>query len=64
LILIGANVAAANFAILSVHTVRLNRALLPEPLRPPRWREAVVLGGGLGFAALAGRALFRALLGI
>ena len=64
LILIGANVAAANFAILSIHTVRLNRALLPEPLRPPRWREVVVVGGGLGFAALAARALVRVLLGV
>ncbi|HKW90270.1 MAG TPA: hypothetical protein VJX92_00135, partial [Methylomirabilota bacterium] len=63
LILIGANVAAANFAILSIHTVRLNRALLPEPLRPARWREVVVVGGGLAFAALAGRALIRVLLG-
>jgi hypothetical protein len=53
LILIGANVAAVNFALLSFHTLRLNRALLPESLRPPRWREAVMALGGLGFAALA-----------
>ena len=52
-ILISANVAALNFAVLSFHTLRLNRALLPEPLRPPRWREAVVALGGLGFAGLA-----------
>ena len=53
LILVGANVAALNFAILSLHTIRLNRALLPAPLRPSRWREAVVALGGLGFTALA-----------
>lgn len=53
LILIGANVAALNFAVLSFHTLRLNRALLPEALRPSRWREAVVALGGLGFAGLA-----------
>lgn len=53
LIVISANVAALNFAVLSFHTLRLNRALLPEALRPPRWREAVVALGGLGFAALA-----------
>jgi hypothetical protein len=53
LILIGANVSALNFAILSAHTIRLNRALLPDALRPARWREAVVAAGGLGFAALA-----------
>jgi len=53
LIVISANVAALNFAVLSFHTLRLNRALLPEALRPPRWREAVVALGGLGFAGLA-----------
>jgi hypothetical protein len=64
LILIGANVAALNFAILSVHTVRLNRALLPAPLRPPRWREVVVIAGGLGFAALAARVLASVLFSV
>ena len=64
LILIGANVAALNFAILSVHTVSLNRVLLPRPLRPPRWREVVILLGGLGFALLAGRVLARLLLAV
>jgi hypothetical protein len=53
LIVISANVAALNFAVLSFHTLALNRALLPEALRPPRWREAVVALGGLGFAGLA-----------
>jgi len=53
LIVIGANIAAVNFAVLSLHTLRLNRALLPAPLRAPLWREVVVAAGGLGFAALA-----------
>jgi hypothetical protein len=53
MIVIGADIAAVNFAVLSFHTLRLNRALLPEPLRPPRWREAVVAAGGTGFAVLA-----------
>jgi hypothetical protein len=53
LIVIGADVAAVNFAVLYFHTLRLNRALLPEALRPPRWREAVVAVGGIGFAVLA-----------
>lgn len=57
LILIGANVAALNFAVLSVHTLWLNRTLLPPPLRPARWREAVVALGGLLFAALVLRVL-------
>jgi len=64
LILVGANVAALNFAVLSFHTLRLNRALLPEPLRPPRWREAVVALGGLAFALLVGRVLVQLLLGL
>jgi hypothetical protein len=63
-ILIGANVAALNFAILSVHTVSLNRALLPATLRPPWWREAIVLLGGLGFAVLVARVAARALLSV
>jgi hypothetical protein len=53
LIVIGADIAALNFAVLSFHTLRLNRVLLPEPLRPPRWREGVLAAGGLGFALLA-----------
>jgi hypothetical protein len=64
LILVGANLAALNFAVLSFHTLRLNRALLPEPLRPRRWREAVVALGGLGFALLTARVLARLLLGV
>jgi hypothetical protein len=53
LIVIGADIAAVNFAVLSFHTLRLNRALLPKVLRPPLWREVVVAGGGTGFAVLA-----------
>jgi hypothetical protein len=53
LIVIGADIAAVNFAVLSFHTLCLNRTLLPEPLRPPLWREAVVAAGGAGFAVLA-----------
>ena len=64
LILIGANVAALNFAVLSFHTLCLNRALLPEPLRPPLWREVVVALGGLAFAGLVGRVLARVLWGL
>ena len=46
--------------MLSFHTLRLNRALLPEALRPPRWREAVVALGGLAFALLVARVLATA----
>jgi len=64
LILVGANVAALNFAVLSFHTLCLNRALLPEPLRPPLWREVVVALGGLAFAGLVARVLARVLSGL
>jgi hypothetical protein len=64
LILVGANVAALNFAVLAFHTLCLNRALLPEPLRPPLWREVVVALGGLAFAGLVGRVLARVLWGL
>src|SRR5262249_42381007 len=43
LIVIGANVAALNFVVLSLHTIWLNRALLPAELRPSLWREIGVL---------------------
>lgn len=52
LILIGANVAAVNFVVLSVHTLWINRALLPKELRPSLWRELGVLACGAFFAAL------------
>jgi len=52
LIVIGANVAALNFVALSIHTVWLNRALLPAELRPSLWREIGVLACGAFFAAL------------
>jgi hypothetical protein len=52
LIVIGANVAALNFVALSLHTVWLNRTLLPPELRPSRWRELAVLACAAFFAAL------------
>jgi len=57
LILIGANVAALNFVVLSLHTVWINRALLPPELRPSLWRELGVLVCGAFFAALLAKVL-------
>jgi len=57
LILIGANVAAGNFVVLSVHTLWVNRTLLPPALRPALWREVAVLLCGLFFALLLAQAL-------
>jgi hypothetical protein len=61
LILIGANVAAVNLAILSFHTLVVNRKSLPPALRPSRWREIGLALGSLFFLALALLALLQRL---
>lgn len=61
LILIGANVAAMNLAILSFHTLVVNRKFLPLALRPSRWREIGLALGGLFFLAFALLALVQQL---
>ncbi|MGK7935803.1 MAG: Nramp family divalent metal transporter [Xenococcaceae cyanobacterium] len=45
LILIGANIAGLNFSFLGIHILYINRKFLPVELRPPLWREVVVLLG-------------------
>ena len=44
--------AALNFVVLSLHTLWINRALLPRELRPSLWRELGVLACGIFFAIL------------
>ena len=61
LVLIGANVGALGFVMLSVHTLWANRRLLPRALRPSLWREALVVACGLFFAMLVARVLARPL---
>jgi hypothetical protein len=61
LILIGANVGALGFVVLSAHTLLANRALLPRAFRPALWQEAGVVACGLFFAWLVARALWRPL---
>jgi hypothetical protein len=56
LIVISANVAAFNFVVLSLHTLWVNRTLLPRALRPALWRELAALACAIFFAALLGRA--------
>jgi hypothetical protein len=53
LVVIGANVAGVNFVFLSIHTLVVNRRVLPRELRPPIWREAVVALCALFFGAFA-----------
>ena len=57
LIVISASVAAFNFVVLSLHTLWVNRTLLPRALRPTLWRELAVLACALFFAAFLARAI-------
>lgn len=52
LILIGANIAGLNMAIISLHTLYVNRKLLPPELQPPLWREIVVILGAVFYGFL------------
>lgn len=57
LIVIGANMAGFNFVIVSIHTIVVNRKVLPRELRPSLWREAMLVlcalfYGGFVLAAL------------
>ena len=47
LILIGANIAGFNTVIISLHTLYVNRKFLPTELKPPIWREIVVILGAI-----------------
>jgi hypothetical protein len=61
LLLIAANIGGANFVLLSVHTLIVNRRFLPPELKPPLWREAAVLLCTVfygAFAVVSLRALF------
>jgi hypothetical protein len=43
LLILAANIGGANFVLLSLHTLAVNRRFLPRELRPPLWREAALL---------------------
>jgi hypothetical protein len=43
LIIIGANAAAVIFVVESIHTIVVNRQVLPRELRPALWREACLV---------------------
>jgi hypothetical protein len=44
LLLIAANVAGAVFVISSLHLLYINTRVLPEHVRPPLWRRAILVG--------------------
>jgi hypothetical protein len=54
LIQLSANFAGLNLVFLSVQTLVVNRRLLPAALRPPCWREVIVVLGALFFGAFSG----------
>lgn len=43
LLLLGANVAGAVFAVASLHVLYINTRLLPRELRPPAWRRVTLV---------------------
>ena len=52
LILIGASVAGLNTTVISLHTLYVNRTLLPAELKPPLWREIVIVLGAIFYGFL------------
>ena len=52
LILLGANMAGLNMAIICLHTLYVNRKFLPPELKPPLWREIVVVLGAIFYGFL------------
>jgi hypothetical protein len=53
LVLIGANAAGVILVFVSLHTLVVNRTLLPPALRPSRWREAALVACALFYGASA-----------
>ena len=52
LILLSANMAGLNMTIISLHTLYVNRKFLPAELKPPLWREFVVVMGAIFYGFL------------
>jgi hypothetical protein len=53
LVIIGANAAGVIMVFISLHTVIVNRTLLPRALRPSLWREAALVGCALFYGTAA-----------
>jgi len=53
LLVVGANIAALNLVFLSIHTLVLNRRVLPPELRPSRLRESGLLLCALFYGSFA-----------
>jgi hypothetical protein len=63
LIIIGANAAAFIFVIESLHTLVVNRRFLPRALRPPLWREVVLVLCAVFYGGFLTVALWRVVTG-
>jgi uncharacterized protein YhhL (DUF1145 family) len=53
LVIIGANAAGVILVFISLHTLVVNRTLLPPALRPSLWREAALVACALFYGASA-----------
>jgi hypothetical protein len=62
LLKLGANVAGANFIVASLHMLYVNTRLLPKHVRPPRWRQAALVGMAVFYGVFVVLSL-RSLLG-
>lgn len=59
LIQLGAAMASLIFVFLTLHTLVVNRRLLPPELRPPRWRQAALALASVFYGVFAGMWLYR-----
>jgi hypothetical protein len=64
LIVLGANMAGLMFVFMGVHTVIVNRKFLPPAIRPPVWREAIVVFTSLFFAFFVTMILLNKFFGV
>jgi uncharacterized protein YhhL (DUF1145 family) len=53
LVIIGANAAGVILVFISLHTLVVNRTLLPPALRPSLWREAALVACALFYGTSA-----------
>ena len=53
---IAALLGSLNFVVVAVHTLIVNRTLLPPEVRPPAWRQGALVAMALffGFLSLVG----------
>jgi hypothetical protein len=57
LLQLGANVGGVVFIVASLHLLYVNTRLLPQELRPPRWRRAALVGMALFYGFFVGLSL-------